>query len=49
MLYPQNKASMYLMEKIGMTCLGLQDFRGKQDMFYNINRSSLLQLEIAIE
>lgn len=34
---PQNKASMRVMEKIGMTCLGLKDFRGEQDMFYQIS------------
>ncbi len=34
MVNPQNKASMRVMEKIGMTCLGLREFRGEQDMFY---------------
>ena len=29
-------ASMTVMKKIGMTCLGLRDFRGQQDMFYEI-------------
>lgn len=43
MANPQNKASMRVLEKLGMTCLGLQDFRGEQDMFYRINRSSLWQ------
>ncbi|RPI33223.1 MAG: N-acetyltransferase [Chloroflexota bacterium] len=38
MVNPQNKASMRVMEKIGMTCLGLQAFRGEQDMFYQIER-----------
>lgn len=41
MANPQNKASMRVLEKIGMTCLGLQDFRGELDMFYRIDRSSL--------
>jgi RimJ/RimL family protein N-acetyltransferase len=43
MANPQNKASRRVLEKIGMTCLGLQDFRGEQDMFYRIERSSLPQ------
>ena len=43
MANPQNKASMRVLEKLGMTCLGLKDFRGEQDMFYRINRSSLWQ------
>jgi ribosomal-protein-alanine N-acetyltransferase len=38
MVNPQNKASMRVMEKIGMTCLGLQVFRGEQDMVYQIER-----------
>ena len=38
MVNPQNKASMRVMDKIGMTCLGLQEFRGEQDMFYQIER-----------
>lgn len=38
MVNPQNKASMRVMEKIGMTCIGLQDFRGEQDMFYKIEK-----------
>jgi ribosomal-protein-alanine N-acetyltransferase len=38
MVNPQNRASMRVMEKIGMTCLGLQVFRGGQDMFYQIER-----------
>jgi [ribosomal protein S5]-alanine N-acetyltransferase len=38
MAHPQNKASMRVMEKIGMTCIGLYDFRGNQDMFYQIER-----------
>ncbi len=40
MVNPENKASMKVMEKLGMTCLGLRDFRGEQDMFYIIERSS---------
>jgi RimJ/RimL family protein N-acetyltransferase len=39
MVNPQNKASMRVMDKIGMTCLGLRDFRGEQDMFYQIERN----------
>lgn len=39
MVNPQNKASMRVMEKIGMTCIGLHDFRGEQDMFYKIERT----------
>ena len=42
MVNPQNKASMRVMEKIGMTCLGLRDFRGEQDMFYQMERTSTL-------
>ena len=38
MANPENKASMRALEKIGMTCLGLQEFRGHQDMFYKIDR-----------
>jgi len=43
MANPLNSASMRVLEKIGMTCLGLQDFRGEQAMFYRIERSSLPQ------
>lgn len=39
---PLNLVSIRVMEKIGMTCLGLQDFRGEQDLFYKIDRSSIL-------
>ncbi len=39
MVNPQNKASMRVMEKIGMTCLGLQVFRGERDMFYRMDRT----------
>ena len=38
MVNPKNKASMRAMDKIGMTCIGLHDFRGEQDMFYKIVR-----------
>jgi [ribosomal protein S5]-alanine N-acetyltransferase len=38
MVNPQNTASMRVMDKLGMTCLGLQTFRGEQDMFYQIER-----------
>ena len=40
MVNPENKASMKVMEKLGMTGLGLRDFRGEQDMFYIIEQSS---------
>lgn len=42
MTNPQNKGSIRVMEKIGMTRIGLQVFRGEQDMFYKIDRTSLL-------
>jgi ribosomal-protein-alanine N-acetyltransferase len=42
MVNPQNLGSMRVMEKIGMTCLGLQEFRGEQDMFYKMEREDLL-------
>ena len=38
MANPDNNASMRVLEKIGMTCLGLQEFRGHQSMFYRIDR-----------
>ncbi len=38
MVNPQNRASMRVMEKIGMTCLGLREFRGEQDLFYQMER-----------
>jgi len=38
MVNPKNNASMRVMDKIGMTCIGLQDFNGEQDMFYKIDR-----------
>lgn len=41
MAHPENKASVKAMQKIGMTCLGLQEFRGQMDMFFHIDRSCL--------
>jgi RimJ/RimL family protein N-acetyltransferase len=41
MANPKNKGSLRVMEKIGMNCLGLQEFRGEQDMFYKVDRGSL--------
>ncbi len=38
MANPANKASLRALEKIGMRCLGLNDFRGHQDMFYKIDK-----------
>ncbi len=38
MVNPQNKASLRVMEKVGMLRLGLDDFRGEQDMFFRIDR-----------
>lgn len=38
MVNPKNKASMRAMEKIGMECIGLHEFRGEQDMFYKTVR-----------
>lgn len=38
MANPVNKASCRALEKIGMRCIGLQDFRGHQDMFYKIDK-----------
>ncbi len=38
MANPENRASMRALEKIGMTCLGLQEFHGHMDMFYRIDR-----------
>ncbi|MBC8062982.1 MAG: GNAT family N-acetyltransferase [Clostridiaceae bacterium] len=38
MVNPENIASMTVMRKIGMICLGVRDFRGEQDMFYEILR-----------
>ncbi|NLF02827.1 MAG: GNAT family N-acetyltransferase [Anaerolineales bacterium] len=42
MVKPQNKASVRVMEKINMTCLGLQVFRSEQDLFDRIDSTSLL-------
>jgi [ribosomal protein S5]-alanine N-acetyltransferase len=38
MVNPHNKASMRVMEKIGMTRIGLQKFRDELDMFYQMDR-----------
>ena len=38
MANPKNIASMTVMKKIGMSCLGVRDFRGEQHMFYEILR-----------
>ena len=40
MANPENKASMRVLEKIGMSRLGLREFRGHMDMFYHIDRLS---------
>jgi ribosomal-protein-alanine N-acetyltransferase len=47
MVNPENKASMRVMEKLGMASLGLCDFRGEQDMFYIIERNRLQPLSTA--
>ena len=39
MVNPLNKASLRVMEKIGMTRLGLQEFRGELDVFFKIDRA----------
>lgn len=36
---PENAASRRVLQKIGMTSLGIQEFRGKRDAFYYIARS----------
>lgn len=41
MVNPRNLRSIRVMEKIGMACLGLQDFRGEQDMLFKIDRSTI--------
>jgi len=41
MANPANKASMHVLEKIGMTCIGLHEFRGEQDLFYKIEREKI--------
>ncbi|MCZ7554197.1 MAG: GNAT family N-acetyltransferase [Anaerolineales bacterium] len=42
MANPRNLGAIRVMEKIGMTCWGLQDFHGEQDLFHKIDRSSVL-------
>ncbi len=39
MVNPLNKASMKVVEKLGMVCLGLQKFGDEMDMFYKIERN----------
>ncbi len=36
MANPENTGSVTVMKKIGMTCLGLREFRGEMDMFFEI-------------
>jgi RimJ/RimL family protein N-acetyltransferase len=36
MANPENIGSMTVMKKMGMTCLGVRDFRGEQAMFYEV-------------
>ena len=38
MANPENKGSIKALEKVGMTCIGLQEFRGHMDMFFRIDR-----------
>lgn len=38
MANPQNAGSMRALEKSGMSCLGLREFRGHMDMFYRAVR-----------
>jgi ribosomal-protein-alanine N-acetyltransferase len=38
---PRHQASLRVMQKIGMACLGLQPFRGGQYVFYRVERQSL--------
>lgn len=40
MANPLNLGSIRVMQKIGMTCIGLQSFRGEQDLFFKIDRSN---------
>jgi len=40
MAHPENKASMRALEKSGMTCMGLHEFRGHMDMFFRVDRDS---------
>lgn len=42
MANPKNHGSMKVMHNIGMRCLGLREFRGEQDMFYQITRADHL-------
>lgn len=42
MVNPQNKASIRVMDKIGMSCIGLHDFRGNQDIFYQIEKNQII-------
>ena len=46
MVNPENKASLRVMEKIGMDCLGLREFRGEQDVFFQMTREKR-QMETA--
>ncbi len=41
MANPENKGSCRALEKCGMTCLGLREFRGEMDMFYCIEREEV--------
>jgi RimJ/RimL family protein N-acetyltransferase len=43
MANPAYKASCRVLEKIGMSCLGLHNFRGHQAMFYKIDKESYLR------
>ncbi|MCQ4921946.1 GNAT family N-acetyltransferase [Tissierella carlieri] len=38
MTNPKNIRSIKVMEKIGMSCIGIRDFRGEQNIFYEILR-----------
>lgn len=38
MANPKNIGSISVMKKVGMTCLGIRDFRDEQHMFYEILR-----------
>jgi len=42
MANPANHASLRALEKIGMRCLGLHDFRGHQDVFHKIDKELYL-------
>lgn len=41
MAHPQNIGSMRALEKAGMACLGLREFRDHQDMFYRAVRPGI--------